>query len=173
MTRTVSGEKYLTASLVIPLVNEIISVYNSFSNQPFLKCMKNVKQFNKLLDERFGKLENNNTLFIVLLLDPCFKQIAFKDENNAEIARKNVISLVAEKMSVQQCIDRDNRENETPKIPSDPDNVDSDDEIWAEFDEIAAEDKPIIATSTSKTTVEVQRFLIYERPQRKENPLKW
>lgn len=40
VAKTISGEEYLTASLVIPLANELLSVYRSFLNNFSRLCKK-------------------------------------------------------------------------------------------------------------------------------------
>lgn len=89
VTKQISGENYLTASVVIPIVNGLNSVYKSFETTMFTQCIKTIiKQFQVSLKERFVRLENSNTLSMCTFLDPRFKNIAFLDANNAEMAKK-------------------------------------------------------------------------------------
>lgn len=171
VTKTISGEDYLTASLVIPLANGLFSVYKNLLDKPFSGCMKNLLiKLNKSLEDRFANLENSNTLSMSTFLDPRFKSIPFKDKKNADIAKKNIISLVAEKFSHEQQFNvMENEKSSSNKKSSDGD---SDDDIWAEFDREAAVFQPV-GTSTSKAIIEVQRFLDTDILDRKENPLDW
>lgn len=179
VTKTISGEAYLTASLVIPLVNGLDSVYTIFAEKPFVQCIKNVViLFQNSLKERLGSLENSNTLSISSFLDPRFKQIGFRDPKNAEMAKKNVISLVAEKFIAKENLNNNTvTENISISQSTATENNEKNDNsdtynIWAEFDKTAAQFQPR-GTATSKAILEVQRYLECDRLLRKEDPLKW
>ncbi|XP_031330565.1 zinc finger BED domain-containing protein 1-like [Photinus pyralis] len=171
VTKTVSGEGYLTASLVIPLANGLISVYKGFVDKPVAESeiIRNMlRRINKSLDERFGKLENSNTLSMATFLDPRFKSLAFKDKRYFDITKKNVISLVAEKIAQsKQSVSEDE-----PMSSACDDPTGSEDEIWADFDKEASECQPI-GSAVSKAIIEVQRYLDCDRLDRKQDPLKW
>ncbi|CAG9839181.1 unnamed protein product [Diabrotica balteata] len=59
VTKTISGEGYLTASLVIPLVNGLVSVFNVFKEKTFERAVRNVLiKLDNSIEER---LENEET----------------------------------------------------------------------------------------------------------------
>lgn len=173
VTKTASGEEYLSASLVIPLSKGLNSVYKNLMDKPFEECVKTVvKKFYKSLDERFGKLENSDILSAATFLDPRFKQIAFRDKVKADLTKKCVINLVAEKFSAQQRSVADEElltKSKQEILINEPEN---EDDIWAEFDKAVAEYQPV-GTSVSKAITEVQKYLNCDKLQRKDDPLKW
>lgn len=176
VTKNISGEEYLTASMVIPLVNGLNSALTKFENRPFADCVKRIlERLKKSLTERLGNSENSNTLSIATFLDPRFKEIPFKDKKNAEIAKKNIISLVAEKFSAE-LVSRNasgRSESLSTSIEAKNDNKD-DDDIWEDFEKEAETYQPVgVGTSTTKAILEVQRFLDFERLPRNQDALKW
>lgn len=88
VTKNISGQDYLTASLVIPLVNGLNSALNKIE-VPENECVQRVLiNFKRSLKERLGNSENSNTLSIATFLDPRFKEIPFQDNKNVEITKK-------------------------------------------------------------------------------------
>ena len=78
MTRELSGEKYVTLSKIIPMVNCLTLQIISFSSD--LQAMLLVKDcFLKELKKRFGLIEQLSPVAIATILDPRFKNLHFQD----------------------------------------------------------------------------------------------
>ncbi|XP_066596242.1 E3 SUMO-protein ligase ZBED1-like [Prorops nasuta] len=88
-TKIVSGEPYLTASKVIPVINTLRVALNISQPQTEIGIeMKEllVQQF----QQRFETIEDESNLAISTILDPRFKNIHFKDELACSNAIKNI-----------------------------------------------------------------------------------
>lgn len=91
ITKEMSGQNYVIASLVIILTDGLLEIYRDFkNNSDFLALSKGI--VNSILEEicvRLGDLENSNSLLITTFLDPRFKTVGFSSENISERAKKN------------------------------------------------------------------------------------
>lgn len=78
LTREISGDKYVSASLAIPLLNCLIESINSF--MPKLSIGISLKaSLQKEFEHRFKEREHAHLLAIAMFLDPRFKNIHFSD----------------------------------------------------------------------------------------------
>lgn len=76
-TTEISGEKYVTISKIIPMVNCLTSHLNSFeASSSSVKAVK--KALESEMTKRFGKIEENHRLAVSTILDPRFKNLHFK-----------------------------------------------------------------------------------------------
>jgi hypothetical protein len=102
VTKTISGELYCTAILVIPITNGLIYVYTKLLQKDFLPpTQKLINDCLHGINERLGNVERSNTLTVSTLLDPRFKNLAFSNLSSADNARKNFQEALGEKLSGQ------------------------------------------------------------------------
>lgn len=73
----ISGDKYVTSSLIIPMID---CLKNQISGIQFESGLIHLLQTNLLkeIEKRFGLIEENSLLSISTLLDPRFKKLHFK-----------------------------------------------------------------------------------------------
>lgn len=174
VTKTLSGSQYCTAALVIPMFNGLKRVFEKLTKKNFSQPVKDVVEHLKTsLHERLGSIEKNNTFSISTFLDPKFKNIGFSDKSNAEETNRKIISLIAENIERKTCA----RGSSYTAIETlDDDEVESiDDEkisIWMDFDKTVAESQPK-GTSSSRTTIEMQRYMEEDILPRNGDSLLW
>jgi hypothetical protein len=101
VTRQISGERYLTGSLVI-VFNRTLTIYeNKIPNDPALhqSAIAAAKKIKNELCARLQNIEYSGTFSICTFLDPRFKTHLFKDKSAADVAKKKVSELVASEIS--------------------------------------------------------------------------
>jgi len=77
VTKLVSGENYMCASMVIVLSKGLADVCEKLKNKPFESSVKGtIKVLQDGIDYRFSDLEMSNTLRMATFLDPKFKHYA-------------------------------------------------------------------------------------------------
>lgn len=120
-TVIVSGEKYMSASLVIVLSAQLSEVCVELSKKEFKEETKNVLSYLSTgLYDRLGNVEMSTTLSICTFLDPRFKTLPFRSQSAIEKVKSNVTGLVKE------IIKEHHEETTTPSL--DPETTQSDDE---------------------------------------------
>lgn len=171
-TKAVSGEDYLTASLVIVLTRGLNDVCEKYSEKNFNKMSKEVVESLKNgMKSRLGNVERSNTLSVCTFLDPRFKMYVFQNADAANNAKSLVSSLVSELLA-----------EITPSTPSTslisveggiPDTAPKRDiSVWDIIDETVAVQKPRFNTNV-RAIMEIQRYLEDDVLQRERNPLDW
>lgn len=171
-----SGQKYVTASLVIPLIKGINSVLRKFLKKPFLELsITLLKTLTTSLNERFGDVENNTSLSVCTYLDPRFKHKGFSDEINAETAKATIIAslteIIARETENRKENDEEtiNNESEQEREKENPEDL----SIWDDLDnDIAATVRPK-SSAHSTAAIEVQRYTEFSFAPRQSNPLEW
>ncbi|KAH0820277.1 hypothetical protein GEV33_002514 [Tenebrio molitor] len=101
VTRQISGERYLTGSLVI-VFNRTLTIYeNKIPNDPALhqSAIAAAKKIKNELCARLQNIEYSGTFSICTFLDPRFKTHLFKDKSAADVAKKKVSELVASEIN--------------------------------------------------------------------------
>lgn len=171
-TRTLSGENYCTASLVIPMYNGMKKVFENLSKQMFSPAVLEVVQLIRSgLEERLGTVENSNTLTVCTFLDPRFKYLGFSKDILAENVKKRIIPLIAEKITFKT----QERQSRTPPSPSQDTETEADDtemSIWSDFDKTVFAAQPK-GTSTSRAIIEMQRYMEEDIVPRQQDAFKW
>lgn len=171
VTRAVSGENYMTASLVIPLTAGLKRVCSKIVQGVDLsEGAGNILQaLQSGLKNRLANVEYSHTLAIACFLDPRFKNIAFEDSGAAERAKKNVINLVTQKTEYEPSTIK---ENPKPvQMLQTEDNKD-DFSVWHSYDNVVSSHQPQ-GTASSRAIIEVQRYIEAELLPRRMDPLNW
>lgn len=95
ITKTMSAEKYVTASLIIPLTRSLKLSCETHLLESYGEITKNViSALITGIDSRFKGIEKSSTFAICTLLDPRYKMDVFCDNSEASKARKNIEGLV-------------------------------------------------------------------------------
>lgn len=77
VTKLVSGENYVCASMVIVLCKGLADACEKLKNKPFDSSVKEtIKVLKDSIYDRFSDLEMSNTLRMAMFLDPKFKHYA-------------------------------------------------------------------------------------------------
>lgn len=100
-TKEVSGEKYVTASTVIPMVHCLIDKISSIKTDDAVASLLK----NAILNEcqkRFGKIENVYLLAVSTLLDPKFKKMHFKDRLACAKSIQHIKSLMEKEFNTKE-----------------------------------------------------------------------
>uniref|UniRef100_A0A6P7H793 Zinc finger BED domain-containing protein 1-like isoform X1 n=1 Tax=Diabrotica virgifera virgifera TaxID=50390 RepID=A0A6P7H793_DIAVI len=93
VTKEASGERYVTISSVIPMLNCLVKQINLV--QTANDIVKQVKTtLLKEIDKRFAKIEFNSNVAIATLLDPRFKALHFQNATACGIAIQKLKQLV-------------------------------------------------------------------------------
>lgn len=183
-TRAVSGQEYMTASLVIVITNSLLDICKEVVASPeFVVNVKLVaKKLEKELNERVGKVEYSSTLAMCTFLDPRFKTTFFKNNDAIEKTKKNVISALAD------IINRKDLEHDTFGTGTNESNNDRDTStttvaaanlekqklsLWISIDKFSINNYTQTKSSTSRAIIEVQRYMDDNLVIRKKDPLTW
>lgn len=182
-TNCVSGENYMSASLVIVLTGGLINVCKNLSTANFNEVSRDIiSSLQNGLRSRLGNVEYNNTLAISTFLDPRFKTFAFKNSDAVDI--KNFIIDALGELITQSQNQSEIHESEPEPSTSAASNDSLVPEIatrdhlkvryslWDSLDRSVSQFKPK-ATASSRAIIEVQRYLEDEALSRNQNPLAW
>ncbi|KAJ8968788.1 hypothetical protein NQ314_002096 [Rhamnusium bicolor] len=165
-TKTISGEKYCTASLVIPICNGIRKTLLNLSKNQFSELIKNILEIlRSTFEERLGNVENSNTLSISTFLCPKFKQMGFSNDTTANSVKQKIINMIAakitiktkedqEKMTTSKAVTADNADTKNIDDGNDEEEI----SIWSDFDKKFAANQPK-GSSTSRAIIEKQRYM--------------
>ncbi|XP_049318602.1 zinc finger BED domain-containing protein 4-like [Bactrocera dorsalis] len=162
-TKEISGQKYCTGSMVIPIVNGLKSVFTRWAKaNTYVDPVKAVT-FELLngINERIGNTERSNTLDMASFLDPCFKNFAFSDPTIADMYKNRIIADVGRIIQEAQA-----NEPQEPQVET------SEFSIWSYIDSNIASNKPR-GTCNSRAIIEVQRYLEEAVIARNGDPFKW
>jgi len=131
-TIELSGEKYPTLSLVIPLVKGL--QYTVRKVRP--KTDAGILLPSSLLDvvsRRLGSLEKNKVVSKSTLLDPKLKKTAFRLEDNANNAQQRLVDELTSIISINNGANENNIEN-INETPTSLTSTDSSYSLWDHFD---------------------------------------
>ncbi|KAJ8938735.1 hypothetical protein NQ314_011364 [Rhamnusium bicolor] len=134
-TCAVSGEHFMSASMVIVLTNGLLDICSKLiKTVEFSDLSRNVvKTLQSGLHERLGNVEYSNTLSICTFLDPRFKTYPFQNSDAVERVRKNVLGVLTSIINEMT----PEKPNEDPELQS-PNPMSSEPEsefsIWSSLD---------------------------------------
>lgn len=178
VTRQISGEHYLTGSLVI-IFNRTLS--NIYENRiPKDKTLHNTaievaKTIRAKLGKRLQDIEYNETFAVCTFLDPRFKTHLFQDNSAAEAAKKKVIDLITfeiNKSAITKATTEVVSVERAELSGTEQTTTEEDFSIWDDVDSVIADVQPI-QSSTAIAIAEVQRYIDDKMLPRQENPNEW
>lgn len=108
-TETISGEKYMTGSLVIVMTRCLLTVCDKFTLEPFYEATKDVVyRLRTELVTRFGLVERSRTFSTCTFLDPRYKLSVFGDQNEAKNTKTHVqemlVAMIAQESAQEHCL---------------------------------------------------------------------
>ena len=161
-TEQISGEKYVSISMIIPLTRLLL---RSCTQSPNTLLRQNLVQE---LNRRFSRIEQRYTMAVATLLDPRFKKIGFADASAVDQAIRRLQGDVRpmienEAQQAEQNINDESRTNDQQ--------TDAVTGLWATFDEKVAEATSHRSESTD-AFIEVKRYF-EERNIERSDPLQW
>ncbi|CAG9830004.1 unnamed protein product [Diabrotica balteata] len=173
LTSELSAEKYITMSLIVPLVRGLQWHIKD------LKPMTDVglwlqNQLIEIVSRRLGSLEENKIVAKSTFLDPRFKKTGFGLEANANNAQSWIIDELTSMISAtfENADEASDRQEQVTK-PSESDNVvptSSKICLWSHFDQKLAKVKTKTTPSTSAALC-VRQYLELPYCPRSDNPL--
>ncbi|KAF9413723.1 hypothetical protein HW555_008169 [Spodoptera exigua] len=169
MTRTLSGQKYLTGSSVIIMVLCLKeSCQKIIDNSEFSSEVHDVALLLRTgLGERFRGVEQSGTLALTCFLDPRFKMQAFSDPSEAAKTKEKVRRLVAAFISETERTS----ETTTNAVAVQSNNENSGYSPWDIFDSLIKQNTSV-GTPASKAIKEVDMYLADDILPRKNTKMK-
>lgn len=171
-TIAISGQKYMTASLVIVIVQGLFKVYNSLRKANLApRVLHVVDKLIANMNERdgFKNLEKSKTLSRCTFLDPRFKHIPFNHNDTLLNTTKN--DLIEKTANIIRSKYTEEYESVSLADVNTPSNSEQP-SIWDDIDSCVAKSTPI-GTATSRAIVELQRYMEDSIISRHQDPLKW
>lgn len=177
-TLAVSGQLFMTASMVIVIAQGLRHVCNQLKNSNYTTRAKTFIQslVNEMNNRQtWGNIERSKTLARCTFLDPNFKTVPFSNNSVAlESVKKNIIELTAQIISlrISEVLEHS---TETTQLPESTNLFEESGEpsIWDNVDQKVAQMQPSIGTSTSQAITEIQRYLDDTIIKRNLDPLVW
>lgn len=175
-TKVISGQKYMTASLVIVIVQGLFKVFSNLMKMDLTqRVLKVAEQLLANMNTRdaFKHSEKSGTLARCTFLDPRFKHIPFSHSTTLMNTTKNDVIEKTSEIIRSKYTDEDRRSYETEA--SVDINTHSNSEqlsIWNDIDISVAKSTPI-GTAKSRAIVEVQRYLEDSIIPKGQDPLSW
>lgn len=171
-TKAISGQKYMTASLVIVIVQGLFNVFSNLLKMDLTqRVLKVAEQLLSNLNSRdaFKHSEKSGTLARCTFLDPRFKHIPFSHSTTLMNTTKHDVIEKTSEIIHSKYTEEDRRSYETETL------VHSNSEqlsIWYDIDSCVAKSTHI-GTAKSRAIVEVQRYLEDSIIPRCQDPLSW
>lgn len=173
-TRAVSGELYMSASLVIVLTNGLLDICQKLLKEDALLDLTKiiVKKLHDSLQERNNNIEYSNTLAVCTFLDPRFKAYPFKNADAVENVRKSISA------SLSAIIGKENpniepEANETAASSTATTSTELGLSVWSSFDGLMTGKQKKTINATSRALMEFQRYMEEDVLERLQNPLIW
>lgn len=167
VSKVMSGENYLTASTAMVLTSSLMSVCDSLASRdfyaPVIDLLGKLKQG---LTERLGDIKNNPHITMCTLLDPRYKEVAFRDAPSLDRTKSYVLSLMVALLQTNVEDLSATMDNQDHQIYS------SDNLLWGEFDsKLRSSHAP--KTSEMKAKEELDMYVKETIISRKACPLSW
>ncbi|CAG9840716.1 unnamed protein product [Diabrotica balteata] len=169
-TKSISGETYISASLVIVLQRGLVNVCEKLKLKTFSEPTIDIIQcLEDGLRQRVGNVEYSNTLALCTFLDPRFKTFAFVNNDAIEAIRKLVTNIVTE-MITKDAKRNENTETETSNQDRN-ENKSTTLSVLNCLHEKVSKNKPKTTPSSSRAIMEIPRYLEDDVLQTNANPL--
>jgi hypothetical protein len=179
VTELMSGEKFVTLSLIIIVTNGLLNVYNEMKNSNRFGDLSTnfIENLREDITTRLGDLEASNTLIISTCLDPRFKGVGFIKPGTFEKAKQIVINLVAQRIRTKPRETTPGPDN--PEISEQAEAVESNSQqtfefdIWKQLDHAVSSQPTKNQSPQARAIVEVNRYVEEGILSRHKDPLKW
>ena len=162
VTKEVSGDTYITGSMVIPLQNCMEKQLTELV--PFTDIGQQLKQETLVeISKRFGGIEGNSLLSISTLLDPRFKKLHFK---NPLRLSQNIAKI---KHLIKESTPNEGKETQET-LPEDLDSRENEPNIWIYHNKLAADSRKN-KTESNGNFDEFDHYIRQPTADQKVNPL--
>lgn len=175
-TKAVSGESYISESLVIVLAGGLHKACERMLQFQWSSEMSRnvVRELQSGVRSRMGNVKYSTRLAISTILDPPFKMLPF--QNQDANAKKALIGSVADLIS--KINEKVKGSNDVVEVESPAKKVQEVQEklnfsVWDSFDKCVSVHVPVEPSNSSRAIVEVQRYLEDGLLPRHENPMLW
>jgi len=180
-TKVVSGETYIAASMILPIVNGLTDVCSKMKNKPEFDSRTHevVNSISNAMKNKnsWGNIYLSKTLAKCTFLDPRFKSILFS--SNSSLSENIKMEITDEVISIIQHI----RSKNTANILTPHNNEQEHQEpfvenqgnaflIWGSLDVHVNQSRPI-KTNRSRAILEVQNYLDEALVPRTQDPFVW
>lgn len=170
ITSSISGDEYLTGSLVIVVTNCLKEVCDDFLNREEYRLLYPVvvdviTSLQRGLRERFSGVEHSKTFGLCTLLDPRFKLLCFKNEQAVAELKRHVHMLIIGIINKNQLTETNRIEQEKTVITGKV-------SAWDKFDELLQKNKPQ-GNAQARAIRELHMYLDDEMLPRKNSEGKW
>ncbi|XP_022826399.1 zinc finger BED domain-containing protein 1-like [Spodoptera litura] len=174
LTKSMSGEKYLTASSVIVMTRCLKEALNIAINKTQSETVSDIALLlNAGITDRLKYVEKSRTLSLCTFMDPRFKMQAFAEQNEAIQTKEYVKKLIADIISRDENVELPTEQNQESQPQSDDDLS-----PWTIFDKLLGQ--PMTqGTPLSRAIKEIDMYLSDDRLPRKNSaggwncPLEW
>lgn len=157
VTRELSGEKYVTRSLVIPITMGLTQALTNLEAENFMPAVDRVRQdIIGGIKTRFNNLSRSKTFTNCMFLDPRFK-LYFEEQTIAEETKRRIISLVVQEQN-KALAQNTATEEETNNNTTSTQSTVLIKSIWQDYHDKMKNIQPD-GTAQSRAIVEVQRYL--------------
>ncbi|CAH1640754.1 unnamed protein product [Spodoptera littoralis] len=160
VTQQMSGEEYVTGSLIIVYTRVLLTVYeNKIPTTIDPDVAISVEIIVGQLKRRLGQIEYSGTFSICSLLDPRYKMHCFIDKSAAEKAKKTLIELVTAEINKKSHDTRSAslQPSTSTSTPSEP--IKDGLSIWDNINEMFGDVEQTQFSPQASAITEVQRYL--------------
>lgn len=174
-TKASSGDGYISASLVIVLINGLLGVCNTLRTKSLTKVAQEVlESLITGINNRLANIEYSQSLSLSTFLDPRFKTLAFDSPRAAETAKSLAINyvsnLIQNELQKNRPIPTEAEHTQTEET----DTEESELSIWGTLSKkVCREADKQKGTSRSRAILEIQRYMEDEILDRKKDPIEW
>lgn len=164
-TKEISGEKYVTASMVIPIVNCVRGQLRKTTPESgTARVLKS--RLEEKMNGRVSDLEKRELLAVATVLDPRFKKIHFQSAVNAASAIAAISREVRQQLRILD--EQHSNGSSNDETVTDPDN------LWSIHDKEAAKNTPGSPSLTGHSLPnELKLYLQQPFQARSSNPIKF
>lgn len=182
-TKSVSGEKYASASLVIVLTNGLVNVCSILATEELkATSLRLVTALKTGLQTRLVNVEYSNTLAVCTLLDPRFKTFCFQNNDAVDKVKKSVTECLTQiinktvnqsrsRSRSTQATQADDNRAQTVSLTVEPEK-EKRLSAWDSLQQNLAQHQPRFSAS-ARAIMEFQRYLEDEVLDQQQNPLEW
>lgn len=169
-TSSISGDQYLTGSLVIVMTNCLKDICEDFLNKEEYCASFNqavidvIRSLKYGLKDRFQGIEHSKTFGVCTLLDPRFKLVCFKNDNAVSELKKYVHGLIIGLLNNKRT-----SEASTDEVQEKPCATLS---AWDKFDDLLKKNKPQ-GSAQARAIRELQMYIDDEMLTRKNTDGNW